>query len=164
MLVNLRDICAIAEQNNMAIGQFNAPTLEAVRAVIDAAEATGYPVMLGHAEVHESVAPLDVMGPVMVALAERSSAPVCVHLDHCEHLSYMRRALEMGFSGAMYDGSMEPYEVNVENSAAQRQWCTILTVALSASWARWVRARAVLQRGWYGRGGRCHLHRPRPGA
>ena len=32
---------------------------------------------------------------MMVALAERSSALVCVHLDHCENLSYMRRALEM---------------------------------------------------------------------
>ena len=123
MLVNLRDICAIAEQNNMAIGQFNAPTLEAMRAVVDAAEATGYPVMIGHAEVHEDVAPLDAVGPAMVALAERASVPVCVHLDHCEHLSYMRRALELGFTGAMYDGSMEPYEVNVENSARAAAMC-----------------------------------------
>ena len=35
MLVNLRDICAIAEQNNMAIGSFNAPSFEAVRATLD---------------------------------------------------------------------------------------------------------------------------------
>jgi len=35
MLVNLRDICAIAEQNNMAIAAFNTPSLEAVRAAID---------------------------------------------------------------------------------------------------------------------------------
>lgn len=117
MLVNLRDICAIAEQNNMAVGQFNAPSLEAVRAVIGAAEQTGYPVILAHAEAHEPYMPLDAIGPAMVALAERSSAQICVHLDHCEHLSYMRRALEMGFNGVMYDGSMESYEVNIENSA-----------------------------------------------
>lgn len=123
MLVNLRDICAIAEQNNMAIASFNAPSFEACRATIDAAEATGYPVILSHAEAHESIMPLDAMGPAMVALAERSSALVCVHLDHCEHLSYMRRALEMGFTGAMYDGSMEPYEVNVENSARAAAMC-----------------------------------------
>lgn len=116
MLVNLRDICAIAEQNNMAIGAFNAPSMEAVRAVIDAAEQTGYPVILQHAEVHEDIMPLNAIGPAMVALAERSSAQICVHLDHCEHLSYMHRALEMGFSGVMYDGSALPYEENVENS------------------------------------------------
>ena len=116
MIVNLRDICAIAEQNNMAIASINVPSLEALRAALDAAEETGYPVILSHAEGHEPFAPLDALGPSIVALAERSSAMVCVHLDHCEHLSYMRRALEMGFTGAMFDGSLLPYEENVENS------------------------------------------------
>ena len=39
-----RNICAIAEQNNMAIAAFNTSSLEAVRVAIDAAEATGDPV------------------------------------------------------------------------------------------------------------------------
>jgi fructose-bisphosphate aldolase class II len=123
MIVNLRDICAIAEQNNMAIASFNVPSLEAVRAALDAAEQAGQPVILAHAEGHDPFVPLDAIGPTMVALAERSSALVCVHLDHCEHLGYMRRALEMGFTGAMYDGSMEPYEVNVENSQRAAAMC-----------------------------------------
>lgn len=116
MLVNLRDICAIAEQNNMAIASCNVPSLEALRAALEAAEQSGYPVILSHAEGHEAIVPLHIIGPAMVALAGRSSAQVCVHLDHCEHLSYLHRALELGFNGAMYDGSMEAYEVNVENS------------------------------------------------
>ena len=123
MLVNLRDICGIAEQNNMAIAAFNTPSLEAVRAAIDAAEATGYPVIIQHAECHDYITPLDVMGPAMVALAERSTAQVCVHLDHCENLSYMRRALEMGFNGAMFDGSALPYEQNIANSSRAAAMC-----------------------------------------
>lgn len=123
MLVNLRDICGIAEQNNMAIAAFNTPSLEAVRAAIDAAEATGYPVIIQHAECHDDITPLDVMGPAMVALAERSTAQVCVHLDHCENLSYMRRALEMGFNGAMFDGSALPYEQNIANSSRAAAMC-----------------------------------------
>lgn len=123
MLVNLRDICAIAEQNNMAVGSFNTPSLEAVRAAIAAAERTGYPVIIAHAEGHEPFVPLDAIGPTMVALAERSSAPVCVHLDHCEHLSYMHRALEMGFNGVMFDGSFTPYEQNVANSRRAAAMC-----------------------------------------
>ncbi|WP_276769532.1 class II fructose-bisphosphate aldolase [Fannyhessea vaginae] len=123
MLISLRDICAIAEQNSMAIAAFNTPSLEAVRAALDAAEQTGYPVILAHAEGHEHAAPLKYIGPAMVALAEQSSAMVCVHLDHCEHLSYLRRALDMGFTGAMFDGSYMPYEVNVENSARAAEIC-----------------------------------------
>ena len=105
MIINLRDICSIAEQNNMAISSFNVPSLEALRAAIDAAEQTKLPVIVSHAEGHESFAPLDTIGPIMVKLAEQSTALICVHLDHGESLSYLRRALEMGFSGVMYDGS-----------------------------------------------------------
>ena len=123
MLVNLRDIMAIAEQRNMAIGAFDTPSLEGLRAVIDAAEQTGLPVIISQAQCHEDITPLDVIGPIMVSMAERSSATICVHLDHCEDLDYMRRALEMGFSGAMYDGSLLPYEVNVANSARAVDMC-----------------------------------------
>ena len=124
MLVNLRDICSIAEQNNMAVAAFNTPSLEAVRAALDAAEATGYPVIIQHAECHENIAPLNVIGPAMVALAERSTAQVCVHLDHGENLSYIRRALELGFNGVMLDGSALPYEENVANSARAAAMCS----------------------------------------
>ena len=123
MLVNLRDITAIAEQNNMAIGAFNSPSLESARAAIDTAEKLGYPVIIDHAQGHEEITPLDVMGPVLIALAERSTAPVCVHLDHCEDLSYMRRALEMGFNGAMFDGSFLPYERNCELGHRAAEMC-----------------------------------------
>ena len=123
LLVNLRDITAIAEQNNMAIGAFNSPSLESARAAIDTAEKLGYPVIIDHAQGHEEITPLDVMGPVLIALAERSTAPVCVHLDHCEDLSYMRRALEMGFNGAMFDGSFLPYERNCELGHRAAEMC-----------------------------------------
>lgn len=123
MLVNLRDITAIAEQNNMAIGAFNSPNLESIRAAIDTAEKLGCPVIVDHAQGHEEITPLDVIGPIMVELAERSSAPVCIHLDHCEDLLYMRRALELGFTGAMFDGSTLSYERNVELSHRAAEMC-----------------------------------------
>ena len=52
----------------------------------------------------------------MVAAAKRAKVPVCVHLDHCETLSYMQEALDIGFTGVMYDGSLLPYEENLANT------------------------------------------------
>ncbi|AEB07059.1 Tagatose-bisphosphate aldolase [Coriobacterium glomerans PW2] len=123
MLINLKDITAIAEQHTMAIGSFNCPSLESIRASIDTAEKLGYPVIIAHAQGHEDIVPLSVIGPIMVALAERSSAPVCVHLDHCEDLCYMRRALDLGFTGVMFDGSMLEYERNVELAKRAADMC-----------------------------------------
>ena len=116
MLVTLNEILAIAEERKCAIGAFNTPNLECVTAVLNAAEKLNVPVMITHAELHESVAPLAVIGPVMVQAAKNAKVPVCVHLDHCETLSYMEQALQMGFTGVMYDGSTLPYEENVANT------------------------------------------------
>ena len=49
----------------------------------------------------------------MVARAEASRVPVCVMLDHGEDMDYVRRALDLGFSAVMIDGSQLPYEENV---------------------------------------------------
>ena len=116
MLVTLNEILAIAKERNCAVGAFNTPNLECVTAVLNAAEKLNVPVILSHAELHESVAPLAVIGPVMVQAAKNAKVPVCVHLDHCETLSYMAEALKLGFTGVMYDGSVLPYEENVANT------------------------------------------------
>jgi len=116
MLVTLTEILAIAEEKKCAVGAFNTPNLECLNAVLDAAEKLDVPVIINHAELHEPVAPLQVIGPVMVEAAKRSKVPVCVHLDHCETLSYMEEALKLGFTGVMYDGSALSYEENVKNT------------------------------------------------
>ncbi len=123
MLVNLRDVCSIAEQNNMAIAAVNSASLEAIRAAIEVAEETGYPIIIQHAEGHEGLIPLKYVAPIVTSLAERSSAQICFNLDHCEHLSYAQRALAEGFTGVMFDGSALPYEQNVEYSQRVSDMC-----------------------------------------
>lgn len=116
MLINLVEILQLAEDKNFAVGAFNTPNLECIHAVIDAAEKLDVPVILSHAQLHEEVAPLAKIGPVMIDAAKRAKVPVCVHLDHCETLDYMAQALEIGFTGVMYDGSLLPYATNLENT------------------------------------------------
>ena len=116
MLVNLVEILKLAEEKKCAVGAFNTPNLECVNAVLGAAERLNVPVIISHAELHEEVSPLKKIGPVMVEAAKAARVPVCVHLDHCETLSYMQEALDIGFTGVMYDGSTLPYEENLENT------------------------------------------------
>ena len=123
MLVSLKEILRIAEAKKTAIGSFNTPNLESLRAVIEAAEELDEPVIIMHAEIHEELCPLDIIGKIMIQAAKDASVPVCVHLDHGEHLDYIRLALEMGFTSVMYDGSALPYEENAAN--------TCITVSLA---------------------------------
>lgn len=116
MLVTLKEILHIAERENYAAGAFNTPNLECLLAVIRNAEELNVPVIISHAELHEQVAPLADIGPVMVFMAKEAKIPVCVHLDHGETLEYLQEALDMGFTSIMYDGSLLSYEENVANT------------------------------------------------
>ena len=76
MLVNLTDILKIAEKNQFAVGAFNTPNLEGIETVIDAAEKLNVPVIIAHAELHEEISPLHIIGPVMVQAAKAAKSAI----------------------------------------------------------------------------------------
>lgn len=116
MLVTLKEILEIEEAYNCAVGSFNTPNLESIMAVIGAAEELDVPVVIQHAQVHEEIIPISVIGPIMIECAKNARVPVCVHLDHGETLNYVHRALNLGFTSVMYDGSNLPFAENVANT------------------------------------------------
>lgn len=116
MLVSLKEILRLAQARKCAIGSFNTPNLESIIAVIRGAEELDVPVIIMHAEIHEEMMPISLIGPIMIRCAAESKVPVCVHLDHGTSLSYLYKALDIGFTSIMYDGSALSYEENVANT------------------------------------------------
>lgn len=118
MIVNLKNILKIAEAEGCAIGSFNTPNFESLRAVIGASESLKQPVIIMHAQVHEEMGlcKMEEIAPIMLFMAERASVPVCVHLDHGTDLDYVRRATELGFTSVMYDGSEQSLDINRANT------------------------------------------------
>lgn len=113
MLVNLKEILAIAEEEKTAIGMFNATGFDSMRAVIEAAEELNRPVIIAHAEVHNVYNDVSYVGPAMIAAAKNAKVPVCAHLDHGVSLDMVYRALRIGFTSVMMDASALPYEENL---------------------------------------------------
>ena len=103
-------------QRKIAVGAFNTANLEGLEAILGAAEELGLPVIAQFAQCHENLTPLEVIGPAMVHMAKRAAVPVCVHLDHGETLDNLKKALDIGFTSIMYDGSVLPYDENLKNT------------------------------------------------
>jgi fructose-bisphosphate aldolase class II len=116
MLITMKAILELAEAKNIAIGAFNITSLEGIQAVLQASEELNQPVILQFAPVHEAIIPMTVIGPVMLLMAERASVPVAVHLDHGDDLNVLKKALDMGFTSVMYDGSALSFEENAANT------------------------------------------------
>ncbi len=132
-----------AERGAYAVGAFNTPNLESVIAVLQVAESLKVPVVLQHAEVHETVIPISVIGPIMVDFAKKSSVPVCVQLDHGETGDYIKKALDLGFTGIMYDGSSQPFEENVEQTKNMWNLPDPSALPWRESWEIWAKRNTV---------------------
>lgn len=117
MLVNMKKILEIAEAEGYAIPCINTPNEETVRAVIGAAEELNTPIIIDHAQVHDSLIPIERIGPIMLKYAKEARVPVCVHLDHGSDYEFVMRAVKVGFPSIMYDCSALPFEENVEKVA-----------------------------------------------
>lgn len=117
MLVSMKEILADAVKGNYAVGGFNCASLESAMGAIRASEELGIPFVLQHAPAHEKYIPLAVAGPIMIQLARAAKTPVAVHLDHGDSIEVCLRALAMGFTSVMFDGSALPYEENMKATA-----------------------------------------------
>ena len=114
MLVNLNKVLLPAKKGKYAIGLFNSVNLELARGIIQAAEQTGSPVIMGTAEVLFQYGPLEELSYYLIPMAKKSKVPVVIHLDHGLNRETCIKALELGFSSVMYDCSTDPYEENVK--------------------------------------------------
>lgn len=113
MLVNLAKILAPAVESRYSVACFNVFGWEDARAVVDAAAQLGAPVILAVNQDFRRFMPIEIICPMLRSLAERGPTPVCVHLDHTYDIAEVLRAVDLGFTSVMYDGSQLPLEENI---------------------------------------------------
>ena len=116
MLVNLNEVLKKAQNGKYAVGLFNTTDTDMLQAVIEAAEESNSPVILGTAEVLLPYGELKLIAPSVIAAAKRASVPVVVHYDHGLTFERCLEALQLGFSSVMFDGSVKPYGQNIEET------------------------------------------------
>jgi fructose-bisphosphate aldolase class II len=113
MLVNLATILSPAVDSCYSVACFNVFGWEDALAVVDAAAQLGAPVILAATLDLRKFMPVDVIAVMLRSLAQRAPVPVCVHLDHTYELDEVLRAVDLGFTSVMFDGSQLPLEQNI---------------------------------------------------
>lgn len=113
MLVNLNEVLLDAKEKKYGVGLFNTTDTDMLEAVISAAEELRAPVIIGTAEILLPFGELKLIAPSIIAAAKRATVPVVVHYDHGLTFERCMEALQLGFSGVMFDGSTLDYEQNI---------------------------------------------------
>ena len=118
MLADTAVLARDCAARKVGLAAFNVVLLDHAEAFVDAAENTGLPLVLQLSQnaVKYHGGRLRPLGRALIELAEASTVPVSVHLDHAESTDLCREAVELGFTSIMYDGSKLP--------DAQNRWTT----------------------------------------
>lgn len=130
MLVNGKEILNYAEQEKIAIPAFGCVNLEGVKAVINAAEKFNVPVIIQMTEGGLKYAGIEELYSIANAAAQKTKAQICIHLDHGRDLDLVKKAIDMGFTSVMYDGSDLPIEENIKNSLEIKNYIGMRSIAL----------------------------------
>lgn len=115
MLVSAKEMLNKAVEGHYAIGQFNINNLEWTKAILQAAEETKSPVILG---VSGGAGKYMTGFSTVIAMVEAMdkamgiTVPVAVHLDHGNY-EQAKECIEVGFTSVMFDGSAYDLEENL---------------------------------------------------
>ncbi len=113
MYVTSKEMLNDAQKGGYAVGAFNAENMEMIRAIIAAAEELKAPVMIQTTPGTIKYASLETFAAITKAEAEKATVPVCLHLDHGSSFEMAVKAIQVGYSSVMIDGSKLDLEANI---------------------------------------------------
>ena len=112
-LVGTKEMLKKAQKGKYAVGAFNANNMEIIQAIVEASEEERSPVIIQASQGAIKYAGLDMIVAMVRSIAEKTSIPIALHLDHGTDYFQNILCLRAGFTSLMYDGSALPFDENV---------------------------------------------------
>lgn len=132
MYVSSKEMTLAAKKGGYAVPAFNAENLEMVQAILEAAEAESSPVIIQTTPTTVDYLMLEEASAMVLAIADKSRIPTALHLDHCQKLEDVMRAVKAGYSSVMFDGSRLPFDENAEITAHIHQVLAPMDITVEA--------------------------------
>ena len=129
---NTKTILQKAQRSKYAVGHFNVNNLEILQGIVAAAEKLNAPVILSTSEGAIKYAGIEYLLCLAQTAARLAKVPVAFHLDHGRDLKIIKKAIAIGYSSVMFDGSHLPFEENVKITKKVVQWAHKKEVSVEA--------------------------------
>ncbi|MBZ4686441.1 MAG: fructose-bisphosphate aldolase, class [Clostridia bacterium] len=111
-LVTLKEVMEPKDEA-FAVGAFSTYDLSSALGIVEGAEAVNLPVIAMMGAPVLNVPGNEKVAETLISLAKMSSVPVVVHLDHAKDFATCMKAIKLGFSSVMIDGSTLSLEENI---------------------------------------------------
>ena len=131
-LVSINPVLAAAAKEGYAVGAFNPVDYASMKAIVRAAEEEDAPVIVQASAKTVRYYGHEALAMWMRELAENSTIPAVLHLDHGKELEMIRRCIETGWTSVMVDASHLPFEQNLAMSREVVEMATAAGVGVEA--------------------------------
>lgn len=113
-LITAKKLFERSFQQNFSLAAFNVFNVESLQAVVEACEHEKSPAIIqissgARKYMQDEILFLDYVK----AILEKSKCSFVLHHDHIKSVEEAKKAVDMGFSSVMFDGSALPFEENV---------------------------------------------------
>lgn len=116
LMITLKEALAEAEGKKVAIGHFNAPVIEMVTAVINAALKLDVPVILGFSESERDFFRTRQAVAYVRSVREETQHPIFINADHTYDFGRAKEAVNVGFDSVIYDAAEASFEENTQKT------------------------------------------------
>lgn len=112
-LVKLAELQKEARKGGYAVPHFLGGNMEMVIGEIKAAEDKKSPLAIGFAPEVFYMVPMEMSLPLITEAAKRAKVPVATQFEHGREFNTIVKAIKLGVTSVMFDGSNLPYEENI---------------------------------------------------
>lgn len=103
-----------AQQNRYAIGAYNFCNMEQLKAILQASQNKNCDVIVQTSTSAIKYMGLDLIVPMVKALAKNLSINVCLNLDHGKTFDDIKKCVDAGYTNVMIDASDLTFDENVK--------------------------------------------------
>ena len=112
MLMNMKDLLAVANEHKFAVPAFNISDYSMMNGIFEASEEKQAPVIIAIPPDELKHTGTDIVKAI-IEKAHKATVPVCIHLDHGATFEQVMLAIQSGFTSVMIDGSSLSFEDNI---------------------------------------------------
>lgn len=131
-IVTAIDLINKAKSEKLIIPAFNTNNIEITKAIITGAEKLNSAAIVQISPASADLSSYETIYKVFSSLADKSNAPLYMHLDHGKKFEHVKKAVFAGFNSIMIDGSLLDYEENIELTKSVAEYCHRLNIPVEA--------------------------------
>lgn len=131
MLISLKALLQKAQEKKFALPHFNVNNWEFFQAVLQAAEKEKSPIIIATTEGALKYAGFS-FAQALLKIIREAPWPIAFHLDHGKDLKIIKKAIEIGYSSVMFDGSALPFQKNIAQTKLVVSWARRKKISVEA--------------------------------